>query len=327
MEISIFEAAAAYDYEMARESIKEGSGLSYPQQYVIFDTDNYAVWFCNCSETGNVELIAEYALSDGSPFMDDVMTELAKFVPGHSEAELRGCLEEQRESINSEMLTFLVSGLDGAALTIGDVTVKCSELEYIFRTALQKLDDVLSKMEELWAKSGFDEDSVRIIMAGSPADHVLTWNHICRKLSEKRFYDIELVSSDSRFVNFTYGISAGRIAEEGEKLYNEHSRIGVDIALLAVEGGEGAVQKIPLAAKKTPMASFEDMRYMGPLFIAEGEDLELEVDQERKKIKIPDFFASEDGDLIDVRVCVKDRRPLLRIRRCSAPDCIYDVLI
>ena len=223
MGISVFEAAAVYDFHTIQNP-------SVPIHSIVFDTDTYSVGFCTCNK-GKAELIGSYAFGENHNFVEDMINEISKIANGATKDSIREAFSEQMSTLNKQVRRYLRSErqVDGIAMQWLDLSVRCAELEKAFQVAKEKWDNVFLQMDRLWNISKFEEEDVRIIMVGTSANWYLVEFYIRSQLS----FDPFLL--DERFVNVFYKDNAEQIVEIGRRFFEETNVLGMDIHVVLMD--------------------------------------------------------------------------------------------
>lgn len=316
MDISSFESAALYDYGRVGES----SGLLFPLHSVVYDLDHYAAALCACSEAGKVYLLDSCETGEGHTYPEDLLTGLHKSLPGVPEGELRQIAESWPEELERKMQCFLRSEgqLDEAALELSGTTLSCSGLKNALGAAEARVKALLAASLELLEKNKVDEDAVRVILVGQGGENCLLTHLVRAEWSFDPFLP------DPRFVNETYPDPPSRIIAAEETIRKQQAAFGRDIALRLLDR-EGRPSLAPLATRETPASTLDTPHYLGPIFVAVGEPLQLEWDGKLWEAALPYSISPMDSDLIEAAVVLKGGEAVLRIRRYIDPARVYDL--
>ena len=152
MSISVYEAAAAYDYT--------NSSLNNEQQYLVIDLDSYSAGICVCSKSMKTSLQHEYSLNGTETMPGDIINALKTLSAAADEQAAASQLETANRAMNNYLLSDRDSDNDPVMFRFSEDEILCNTGTYgvpEFGTAFVRgmLDETQpDTMEELLRISG-----------------------------------------------------------------------------------------------------------------------------------------------------------------------------
>lgn len=228
-------------------------------------------------------------------------------------------LERQLPESNRALHNYLTSDrlLDSTALTFGERSLTCSQVEASFETVGAVLDTLLQQGEALVPER--TRETMGIFPLGQVAHCFLVEHAICAHFSADPFLP------DDRFVLDGFTQDSAQVIAQGMALATANVVIGHTVTLVLTQAPDGKTAEIPLLTKGAPPTQVTPEAYVGPIYIANGQPIVLKVDDAPRTVKLPYAMAPMDSDLIDLAAGGDGSGVTLSIRCSRMPTRVFAV--
>lgn len=143
MSTTRYEAATLYD------SSRRKTG--HPTRYLVLDLDTGSAGACSCDKDGRASLTATWALPEKinlwTAWVECIQALLGEDYPFDVASELERQLPESNRALHNYLTSDRL--LDSTALTFGERSLTCSQVEASFETVGAVLDTLLQQGEAL----------------------------------------------------------------------------------------------------------------------------------------------------------------------------------
>ena len=207
--------------------------------------------------------------------------------------------------------------LDSTALTFGEQSLTCSQVEASFETVGATLDTLLQQGEALVPERA--RETMGIFPLGQAAHCFLVEHAICTHFSADPFLP------DDRFVLDGFTQDSAQVIAQGMALATANVVIGHTVTLVLTQAPDGKAAEIPLLTKGAPPTQVTPEAYVGPIYIANGQPIVLKVDDAPRTVKLPYAMAPMDSDLIDLAAGGDGSGVTLSIRCSRMPTRVFAV--
>lgn len=220
---------------------------------------------------------------------------------------------------NSILRRYIVSNriMNNKLLSVGRVELDCGTVEKCLSICKASVIKLIELVAKVCSEESIDDNDLIIFIIGKAADIHLIKHYYLSELS----YDPNI--ADSRIAV----LSAEAMDEEFTLKEVKHDNVEKSSihVLLTLQSD----QKVPESIEANIFKSDDEIKdYIGPIFIATNENLNIEIDGELYKVNLPYSTVPIDCDLIEVGFFLRDNKEsYVRIKRCQHPDCHYDVLL
>ena len=218
MSTTRYEAATLYD------SSRRKTG--HPTRYLVLDLDTGSAGACSCDKDGRASLTATWALPEKinlwTAWVERIQALLGEDYPFDVAAEL----ERQLPEANRALHNYLTSDrlLDSTALTFGERSLTCSQVEASFETVGAALDTLLQQGEALVPERA--RETMGIFPLGQVAHCFLVEHAICAHFSADPFLP------DDRFVLDGFTQDSAQVIAQGMALATANVVIGHTVTLV-----------------------------------------------------------------------------------------------
>lgn len=312
-----YEAAAAWD-------LSRGDSGNFDGLILVVDLDQGSAGLCRCAPgQPPVQTWAHSGSLSGSFFRDAVWT----LLPGCSSPEGERLLRESLTGmIGSRAQKNFIRFERSEDLQLPDVVLDgqvyqptCAGLAEVFgRSHEQPLRQMLGEAKaELDRQLG--DGSWRVLPTGE-----LAGLYMAEYLVRETFLKKPMLPDD-RLRLCTGREDPARIAEQGYQLYRQnYSRektIGkhLQLQVLRRTAGGTASELLTLARGDSTYSELRQVRYVGPICIADGEPLTLYADSDRHRLSVPAGGLIPAGALgcVEVGIGAEDEALYLSVRNQS----------
>ena len=295
MSTTRYEAATLYDSNRRK--------TGHPTRYLVLDLDTGSAGACSCDKDGRASLTATWALPEKinlwTAWVECIQALLGEDYPFDVASELQRQLPESNRALHNYLTSDRL--LDSTALTFGERSLTCSQVEASFETVGATLDTLLQQGEALVPERA--QETMGIFPLGQAAHCFLVEHAICTHFSADPFLP------DDRFVLDGFTQDSAQVIAQGMALAAANMVIGHTVTLVLTQAPDG----------KTAEA------YVGPIYIANGQPIVLKVDDAPRTVKLPYAMAPMDSDLIDLAAGGDGSGVTLSIRCSRMPTRVFAV--
>ena len=305
MSTTRYEAAALYD------SSRQKAG--HPARYLVLDLDTGSAGACSCAKDGKAKLIAAWALPEETNLWTAWVGRIQELLGADYPFDVASELKRQMPEANRALHNYLTSDrlLDSTALTFGERSLTCSQVEASFETVGAALDTLLQQGEALVP------ETMGIFPLGQAAHCFLVEHAIRAHFSADPFLP------DDRFVLDGFTQDSAKIIAQGMEQAAASAVIPHTVTLVLTQAPDGKVAEIPLLTKGAPPTQVMPEAYVGPIYIANGQPIVLKVDDVPRTVKLPYAMAPMDSDLIDLAAGGDGSGVTLSIRCSRMPTRVF----
>lgn len=311
MSTTRYEAATLYD------SSRRKTG--HPTRYLVLDLDTGSAGACSCDKDGRASLTATWALPEKinlwTAWVECIQALLGEDYPFDVASELQRQLPESNRALHNYLTSDRL--LDSTALTFGERSLTCSQVEASFETVGAALDTLLQQGEALVPERA--RETMGIFPLGQAAHCFLVEHAICTHFSADPFLP------DDRFVLDGFTQDSAQVIAQGMALATANVVIGHTVTLVLSQAPDGKAAEIPLLTKGAPPTQVTPEAYVGPIYIANGQPIVLKVDDATRTVKLPYAMAPMDSDLIDLAAGGDGSGVTLSIRCSRMPTRVFAV--
>ena len=311
MSTTRYEAATLYD------SSRRKTG--HPTRYLVLDLDTGSAGACSCDKDGRASLTATWALPEKinlwTAWVECIQALLGEDYPFDVASELQRQLPESNRALHNYLTSDRL--LDSTALTFGERSLTCSQVEASFETVGATLDTLLQQGEALVPERA--RETMGIFPLGQAAHCFLVEHAICTHFSADPFLP------DDRFVLDGFTQDSAQVIAQGMALAAANVVIGHTVTLVLTQAPDGKAAEIPLLTKGAPPTQVTPEAYVGPIYIANGQPIVLKVDDAPRTVKLPYAMAPMDSDLIDLAAGGDGSGVTLSIRGSRMPTRVFAV--
>ena len=311
MSTTRYEAATLYD------SSRRKTG--HPTRYLVLDLDTGSAGACSCDKDGRACLTATWALPEKinlwTAWVECIQALLGEDYPFDVASELQRQLPESNRALHNYLTSDRL--LDSTALTFGEQSLTCSQVETSFETVGATLDTLLQQGEALVPERA--RETMGIFPLGQAAHCFLVEHAICTHFSADPFLP------DDRFVLDGFTQDSAQVIAQGMALAAANVVIGHTVTLVLTQAPDGKAAEIPLLTKGAPPTQVTPEAYVGPIYIANGQPIVLKVDDAPRTVKLPYAMALMDSDLIDLAAGGDGSGVTLSIRCSRMPTRVFAV--
>lgn len=311
MSTTRYEAATLYD------SSRRKTG--HPTRYLVLDLDTGSAGACSCDKDGRASLTATWALPEKinlwTAWVECIQVLLGEDYPFDVASELQRQLPESNRALHNYLTSDRL--LDSTALTFGERSLTCSQVEASFETVGATLDTLLQQGEALVPERA--RETMGIFPLGQAAHCFLVEHAICTHFSADPFLP------DDRFVLDGFTQDSAQVIAQGMALAAANVVIGHTVTLVLTQAPDGKTAEIPLLTKGAPPTQVTPEAYVGPIYIANGQPIVLKVDDAPRTVKLPYAMAPMDSDLIDLAAGGDGSGVTLSIRCSRMPTRVFAV--
>lgn len=311
MGITRYEAATFYDSNRQQQTP--------PGAYLVLDLDNGSVGACSCEEGGSVKLTATWALPEETDLWMTWVNGVKALVSQEEHAVIEKELERQLPEVNRVLSNYFTSDrlLDSAALTVSGQTLTCSQVEASFAPVKELLRTLCQQGEGL--VPGTEREEMRIFPLGQAA-HCYLAEHTIRA-----FFSADPFLPDDRLVTDGFRQDSAQIIAQGTEYAKAKATVAHTVSLVLTRGTDGTTQELPLLTKGAPPTQVTPEAYIGPVYIAAGQPIVIQVDGVIRTVNLPYSVAPMDSDLIDLAAGGDGSGVTLSIRPSRTPTRVYGV--
>lgn len=311
MSITPYEAMALYAYQK--------SGASHLIPYLVLDLDTCSVCVCACSEEQGARTLAVQEGAEENSLWQDGLERLATALELESTAELAQQLQDQLPTCNRALRHYVTSErlLDSAALTVGEQTISCSQLEQWFEPMGERLVSLLRQGERLAAEAG--QEAPYLVPVGQAAQCYLT-EHTLRAA-----FSADPLLPDDRIETAGFTESRESILAQGREYARQWEQVAHAVALVLLQGATEV--EIPLLTKGASPTQGAPTHYVGPVYIAKGEPITVKVAEKTIQLPLPYDMTPLNSDLIDLAAGGTGQRVRLFIRSSRMPTRVFQVAL
>lgn len=311
MSTTRYEAATLYDSNRRK--------TGHPTRYLVLDLDTGSAGACSCDKDGRASLTATWALPEKINFwtawVECIQALLGEDYPFDVASELQRQLPESNRALHNYLTSDRL--LDSTALTFGERSLTCSQVEASFETVGATLDTLLQQGEALVPERA--RETMGIFPLGQAAHCFLVEHAICTHFSADPFLP------DDRFVLDGFTQDSAQVIAQGMALAAANVVIGHTVTLVLTQAPDGKAAEIPLLIKGAPPTQVTPEAYVGPIYIANGQPIVLKVDDAPRTVKLPYAMAPMDSDLIDLAAGGDGSGVTLSIRCSRMPTRVFAV--
>ena len=309
MSTTRYEAAALYD------SSRQKAG--HPTRYLVLDLDTGSAGACSCDKDGRASLTATWALPEKINLWTAWVGRIQELLGADYPFDVASELKRQMPEANRALHNYLTSErlLDSTALTFGERSLTCSQVETSFATVGAMLDTLLQQGEALVPEQA--RETMGIFPLGQAAHCFLVEHAIRAHFSADPFLP------DDRFVLDGFTQDSAKIIAQGMELATANVVIGHTVTLVLNQAPDGKAAEIPLLTKGAPPTQVMPEAYVGPIYIANGQPIVLKVDDVPRTVKLPYAMAPMDSDLIDLAAGGDGSGVTLSIRCSRMPTRVF----
>ena len=289
----------------------------HPTRYLVLDLDTGSAGVCSCDKDGRVKLTATWALPEETnlwtAWVGCIQALLGEDYPFDVAAEL----EHQLPEANRALRNYLTSDrlLDSTALTFGERSLTCSQVEASFAAVGATLDTLLQQGEGLMPEKA--RETMGIFPLGQ-ATHCFLVEHAIRA-----HFSADPFLPDDRFVPDGFTQDSAKIIAQGMELAAANAVIAHTVTLVLTQAPDGKTEELPLLTKGAPPTRVTPEAYVGPIYIANGQPIVLKVDDVLRTVKLPYAMAPMDSDLIDLAAGGDSSGVTLSIRCSRMPTRVF----
>ena len=309
MSISVYEAAAAYDYT--------NSSLNNEQQYLVIDLDSYSAGICVCSKSMKTSLQHEYSLNGTETMPGDIINALKTLSAAADEQAAASQLETANRAMNNYLLSDRDSDNDPVMFRFSEDEILCSAVENSLTNVKKKVMKLLDYIQSRITEEQMEE--IRIILLGKSTEFSLIPHWLREELSADPFI------ADERFVNHTFRHDLNEITVLGRQYCEAVKKTLRECTLVLFDGLNNRQERIRLVSADPNQSKQSSPAYFGPVYIAENEKLHLESQSSKMDVELPYSFSPMNSDLIDLAVVSENDTLNLMIRRSRFPAKIFRV--
>lgn len=310
MSITPYEAMALYAYQK--------SGASHLIPYLVLDLDTCSVCVCACSKEQGAK---SHSIRVGEENLwQDGMERLATTAGVETPAELEQQLKGQLPTCNRALRRYFASDrlLNSAALTVGEKTISCSQLEQWFEPIGERLVSLLRQGEQLAAEAG--QEAPYLVPVGQAAQCYLT-EHTLRAA-----FSADPLLPDDRIITAGFTQSKASILAQGMEYARQRERVAHTVTLV-LQGAAGDLQEAVLLPKGAAPIQGAPTHYVGPVYIAKGEPITVKVAEKTIQLPLPYDMPPLNSDLIDLAAGGTGQRVRLFIRSSRMPTRVFQVAL
>lgn len=309
MSTTRYEAATLYD------SSRRKTG--HPTRYLVLDLDTGSAGACSCDKDGRASLTATWALPEKinlwTAWVECIQALLGEDYPFDVASELQRQLPESNRALHNYLTSDCL--LDSTALTFGERSLTCSQVEASFATVGAMLDTLLQQGEALVPEQA--RETMGIFPLGQAAHCFLVEHAIRAHFSADPFLP------DDRFVLDGFTQDSAKIIAQGMEQAAASAVIPHTVTLVLTQAPDGKAAEIPLLTKGAPPTQVTPEAYVGPIYIANGQPIVLKVDDVPRTVKLPYAMAPMDSDLIDLAAGGDGSGVTLSIRCSRMPTRVF----
>lgn len=309
MSTTRYEAATLYDSNRRK--------TGHPTRYLVLDLDTGSAGACSCDKDGRARLTATWALPEKinlwTAWVECIQALLGENYPFDVASELQRQLPESNRALHNYLTSDRL--LDSTALTFGERSLTCSQVEASFETVGATLDTLLQQGEALVPERA--RETMGIFPLGQAAHCFLVEHAICTHFSADPFLP------DDRFVLDGFTQDSAQVIAQGMALAAANVVIGHTVTLVLTQAPDGKAAEIPLLTKGAPPTQVTPEAYVGPIYIANGQPIVLKVDDAPRTVKLPYAMALMDSDLIDLAAGGDGSGVTLSIRCSRMPTRVF----
>ena len=309
MSTTRYEAAALYD------SSRRKTG--HPSRYLVLDLDTGSVGACSCDKDGRTKLTATWALPQETNLWTAWVESIQGLLGADYPFDVASELQRQLPEANRALRNYLTSDrlLDSVALTFGEQSLTCSQVEASFETVAATLGTLLQQGAGLVPEKG--QETMGIFPLGQVA-HCFLVEHAIRA-----HFSTDPLLPDDRFVPDGFTQDSAQIIAQGIELAAANAVIPHTVTLVLTQAPDGQTQELPLLTKGAPPTQVTPEAYVGPIYIADGQPIVLKVDDVLRTVKLPYAMAPMDSDLIDLAAGGDSSGVTLSIRCSRVPTRVF----
>ena len=204
MSTTRYEAATLYDSNRRK--------TGHPTRYLVLDLDTGSAGACSCDKDGRASLTATWALPEKinlwTAWVECIQALLGEDYPFDVASELQRQLPESNRALHNYLTSDRL--LDSTALTFGERSLTCSQVEASFETVGATLDTLLQQGEALVPERA--QETMGIFPLGQAAHCFLVEHAICTHFSADPFLP------DDRFVLDGFTQDSAQVIAQGMAL-------------------------------------------------------------------------------------------------------------
>lgn len=309
MSTTRYEAATLYD------SSRRKNG--HPTCYLVLDLYTGSAGACSCDKDGRTKLTAAWALPQETDLWTAWVGRIQALLGEDYFFDVALELKRQLPAVNQALRNYLTSDrlLDSTALTFGERSLTCAQVEASFETVGATLDTLLQQGEALVPEQA--RETMGIFPLGQAAHCFLVEHAIRAHFSADPFLP------DDRFVTDGFTQDSAKVIAQGMELAAANAVIAHTVTLVLTQAPDGKTAEIPLLTKGAPPTQVTPEAYVGPIYIANGQPIVLKVDDVLHTVKLPYAMAPMDSDLIDLAAGGDGSGVTLSIRCSRMPTRVF----
>ena len=311
MSTTRYEAATLYD------SSRRKTG--HPTRYLVLDLDTGSAGACSCDKDGRASLTATWALPEKinlwTAWVECIQALLGENYPFDVASELQRQLPESNRALHNYLTSDRL--LDSTALTFGERSLTCSQVEASFETVGATLDTLLQQGEALVPERA--RETMGIFPLGQAAHCFLVEHAICTHFSADPFLP------DDRFVLDGFTQDSAQVIAQGMALAAANVVIGHTVTLVLTQAPDGKTAEIPLLTKGAPPTQVTPEAYVGPSTLPTDSPSSSRWTMPLGLVKLPYAMAPMDSDLIDLAAGGDGSGVTLSIRCSRMPTRVFAV--
>ena len=208
MSTTRYEAATLYDSNRRK--------TGHPPRYLVLDLDTGSAGACSCDKDGRASLTATWALPEKinlwTAWVECIQALLGEDYPFDVASELQRQLPESNRALHNYLTSDRL--LDSTALTFGERSLTCSQVEASFETVGATLDTLLQQGEALVPERA--QETMGIFPLGQAAHCFLVEHAICTHFSADPFLP------DDRFVLDGFTQDSAQVIAQGMALASQY---------------------------------------------------------------------------------------------------------
>ena len=309
MSTTRYEAATLYD------SSRRKNG--HPNHYLVLDLDTGSAGACSCDKDGRAKLTATWVLPEETnlwtAWVGSIQGLLGEDYPFDTASELKRQLPEANRALRNYLASDRL--LDSTALTFGERSLTCAQVEASFATVEATLRTLLQQGEGLVPEKAWN--TMGIFPLGQAAHCFLVEHAIRAHFSADPFLP------DDRFIADGFTQDSAELIARGMELAAANAVIPHTVTLVLTQAPDGRTEELPLLTKGAPPTQVTPKAYVGPIYIADGQPIVLKVDDVLRTVKLPYAMAPMDSDLIDLAAGGDGSGVTLSIRCSRMPTRVF----
>jgi hypothetical protein len=309
MSTTRYEAAALYD-----SSRRKGG---HPTHYLVLDLDTGSAGACSCDKDGRTTLTAAWKLPEETDLWTAWVGRIQGMLGADYPFDVASELARQLPEANRALRNYLTSDrlLDSTALTFGEWSLTCSQVEASFETVEATLRTLLQQGEALVPERA--RETMGIFPLGQAA-HCYWVEHAIRA-----HFSADPFLPDERFVLDGFTQDSAQVIAQGMEQATANAVIPHTVTLVLTQAPDGQTQELPLLTKGAPPTQVTPEAYVGPIYIANGQPIVLKVDDVLRTVTLPYAMAPMDSDLIDLAAGEDSSGVTLSIRCSRMPTRVF----